>query len=80
MTRKITISVPDDVAARLDQVDNVSAYLTALARRDLRRETGLEQLREAGFDISPEGVDRARARLRAAASRVAASRQGTAGA
>jgi hypothetical protein len=74
MTKKITISVPDDVAARLDKVDNVSAYLTALARRDLRRETGLRQLSEAGFEISPEGVDRARARLRAAASRVSAGR------
>ena len=75
MTKKITISVPDDVAARLDKVDNVSAYLTALARRDLRRETGLQQLSEAGFELSPEGVDRARARLRAAASRVSAGRR-----
>jgi len=40
MTKKITISVPDDVAARLDKVDNVSAYLTALARRDLRAQVG----------------------------------------
>jgi hypothetical protein len=75
MTKKITISVPDDVAARLDKVDNVSAYLTALARRDLRRETGLRQLSEAGFDISSEGVDRARAQLRAAANRVSAGRR-----
>ena len=75
MTKKITISVPDDVAARLDKVDNVSAYLTALARRDLRRETGLQQLSEAGFEISPEGVDRARARLRAAANRVSDGRR-----
>jgi hypothetical protein len=80
MTRKITISVPDDVAARLDQVDNVSAYFTALARRDLRRETGLRQLSEAGFELSPDGMDRARDRLRAAAARLAAGRRDGSGA
>jgi hypothetical protein len=72
MTKKITISVPDDVAAFLEQQENVSGYLTALARRDLRRQIGLKQLADAGFNLTPEGVERMRAKFADARARVAA--------
>jgi hypothetical protein len=39
MTRKLNISVPDDVAGHLDTVDNASAYITDAIR--LRRPADL---------------------------------------
>jgi hypothetical protein len=72
MTKKITISVPDDVAEFLEQQDNVSGYLTSLARWHQRRELGLRQLREAGFDVTAEGMDQMRAKLAVARAKVAA--------
>lgn len=74
MTRKITISVPDDVADFLDKQDNVSGYLTSLARWHQRRELGLQQLRDAGFEPTAEGVEIMRGKLIAARARVAAKR------
>jgi hypothetical protein len=74
MTRKLTISVPDDVADHLDRVENVSGYLTALARRDMRREVGLRQLKDAGFAPTAQGVETMRARVAAARARIAAKR------
>lgn len=74
MTKKITISVPDDVAAYLEHVDNVSGYLANLARRDQRKAVGLQQLADAGYHPTPEGVDRMRQRFAEARSRINARR------
>jgi hypothetical protein len=56
MTRKITISLPDDVAERLAQEGNVSAYVTESVRRRLESESFRAALRARGFDITDEGV------------------------
>ncbi len=65
MTKKIAISVPDDVAERLsaDDIDNVSAYITEAVRRRIRSETTRAELRAAGFAITDEGVERWRRRI-----------------
>jgi hypothetical protein len=74
MTRKLTISVPDDVADHLDRVENVSGYLTTLARRDMRRQVGLQQLKDAGFTPTAQGVEAMRAKVASARARIAAKR------
>jgi hypothetical protein len=61
MTKKIAISVPDDVADRLSQESNVSAYITDAVRRRMDGERSLEMMRAAGVTITDEGRARARA-------------------
>jgi hypothetical protein len=63
MTRKLAISVPDDVAARLDQESNVSAFITESIRRRMVGEQTRHALAAAGRPVSEEGVARAKARL-----------------
>jgi hypothetical protein len=67
MTKKIAISVPDDVAERLsaDDIDNVSAYITEAVRGRMRAEQTRKVLLELGFKITDEGVERMRQRVRA---------------
>lgn len=59
MTKKIAISVPDDVAERLARERNVSAYITDAVRRRMSAERTREALRALGFDITDEGIARA---------------------
>jgi hypothetical protein len=60
MTRKIAISIPDDVAERLaaGDIENVSAYVTEAVRRQIMVEQTRTMLKDAGFRITDEGVDR----------------------
>jgi hypothetical protein len=64
MTKKIAISIPDDVAERLGSVDNVSAYVTEAVRMRMRSEQTRAALEQLGFNITDEGVARMRERLR----------------
>lgn len=66
MTKKIAISVPDDVAERLsaDDIDNVSAYITEAVRRRMRSEELRAALISQGFNITDEGVARMREKVR----------------
>ncbi|HKN56383.1 MAG TPA: hypothetical protein VJX66_28085 [Amycolatopsis sp.] len=63
MTKKIAISVPDDVAERLSAEPNVSAYVTAAVRRAMRVEQTRHALESVGFEISEEGLAHWRAKL-----------------
>jgi hypothetical protein len=65
MTKKIAISIPDDVAERLaaGDIDNVSAYVTEAVRRRIAVEHTRTALRDAGFAITDAGVDRWRQEL-----------------
>lgn len=63
MTKKIAISVPDDVAERLEQESNVSAYITEAVRRRMAGEQVRRVLAAAGRPVSEEGVARAKARM-----------------
>jgi hypothetical protein len=63
MTRKLSISVPDDVAAWLDRQGNVSSAITEVIRAHLASQRTVEVLRRAGFDPTDEGKRRWRERL-----------------
>jgi predicted transcriptional regulator len=69
MTQRITVSLPDDVAGRLGQEANASAYVTAAVRREMARENTEQSLLSQGFAITPEGRAAARGRLDAARER-----------
>jgi hypothetical protein len=64
VTKRITISVPDDVAAHLEGVGSrrVSGYVTDAIRQVVRREAQLRQLDEVFRRTgSPQPPDRERA-------------------
>jgi hypothetical protein len=65
MTKKITISVPDDVAERLGagDVENVSAYITEAVRRRIVVENTRDFLLGRGINVTDEGIERRRAQL-----------------
>jgi hypothetical protein len=58
--KKITISVPEDVAAQLAGVGNVSAYVTEALRRDRGRESMRDLMARHGVVVTDEGVAGAR--------------------
>lgn len=60
MTRKLTISVPDKVADRLAQEDNVSAFITSAVERVMTGEEVRRRHREIGFHIPEEEIARSR--------------------
>ncbi|MGH3730900.1 MAG: hypothetical protein ACRDTU_19430 [Micromonosporaceae bacterium] len=60
MTKKITVSLPDDIAERLSQEDNVSAFVAESVRNRMRGERVREQLRAAGINVTEEGIAEAR--------------------
>jgi hypothetical protein len=63
MTRKLAISVPDDVAERLDRESNVSAFIVDSVRRRMASESTRRTLAEAGFTIDEERIEATRRRL-----------------
>jgi hypothetical protein len=80
MTRRFSISLPDDVAAELDNVENASAYIAEAIRLRRRGETTRQILTDAGYHITEEGKARMRARLRELEGRrVRRSEEGEAG-
>jgi hypothetical protein len=58
MSKRITINVSDEVAARLGREDNVSAYVTDAIMRRMRGETTREMLEAAGFHLTDEGMQK----------------------
>jgi len=67
MSKRVTVSLPDDVAERLGRELNASAYVTDALRERMEREQGLAQL-AAHFGpeiLSEESRARGRARLAA---------------
>jgi hypothetical protein len=69
MTRKLSISVPDDVAEHLDSVGNASAYITDAIRLRRRSERTRDMMARHGIPVTDEGVQAAAERLRAAEQR-----------
>ncbi|MEV5211917.1 hypothetical protein AB0K35_31030 [Micromonospora sp. NPDC053740] len=63
MTKKITISLPDDLADRLTDEPNASAYVAESLRRRVAGEKTREILRQVGFEITDEGVARVHAEM-----------------
>ncbi|MGW5557895.1 hypothetical protein ACWER9_11785 [Micromonospora sp. NPDC003944] len=63
MTKKITVSLPDDLAERLAQEPNASAYVAESLRRRVAGERTREILRSAGFALTDEGLARAQVEM-----------------
>jgi hypothetical protein len=52
MTKKLTVSLPDDIADRLGREANVSAFVAMAIRRQMDRERTVELLAQAGYDLT----------------------------
>jgi hypothetical protein len=63
MTRRVTVSLPDHIAARLGREPNASAYVAEAIEGKMRGERVLEQLADAGVTVTEAGLARARSRL-----------------
>ncbi|MEV6965331.1 hypothetical protein AB0M47_09465 [Hamadaea sp. NPDC051192] len=58
--KRFTVSVPDDVAERLEDVENVSAFVTSAVRARIDQETAQQMMQRHGLNVTDEGVRRAR--------------------
>ena len=65
MTKRVTVSLPDDIADRLEREPNASAYVAAALRGQMEREETRRLLAEHGFVLTEQGRERARRRLAA---------------
>jgi hypothetical protein len=63
--RRVTITIPEDVAQRLETVDNVSSFFTDAVRRQDTQLRTEAMLRAAEGDVPEEVRVRVRANLRA---------------
>lgn len=70
MTVKISISLPDDLAERLSQEPNASAYVADALRHRMSVERTHELLRRSGYDLTDEDVETGRAMVRHARHQV----------
>lgn len=70
MTRRVTVSLPDDIAGRLDRESNASAYVAEALRARMSHERTMELLAESGYSDLPESaVEEASARIKSALAR-----------
>jgi hypothetical protein len=63
MTKRVTVSLPDHIAARLAREPNVSAYVAEAIEGKMRGERVRQQLADDGIRITDEGLARVRERL-----------------
>ncbi len=63
MTKKIAISVPDDVADRLAKEPNVSAFITESVRHRMSAERIRRSMTDAGITLTDEGIANAARKL-----------------
>jgi len=59
MSKRITVYLPDDVADRVEESPNASAFITSAVRAAMRREETERALHEAGITVTPEEIGRA---------------------
>ncbi len=71
MTRKLSITVPDDVAEILDREENASAYITESVRMRQKREDVKAFLARHGYNVTDEGIQRMHERIEAKKRRIA---------
>jgi hypothetical protein len=74
MSKRVTVNLPDDVADRLAQEPNISAFVTEALRERMGRERTMALLTEHGFRVTDEGRARARSRLAGARARMTPER------
>lgn len=64
MTRRITISLPDDVAAYVERTQgNTSGFIAGILRRKMRADDLRARWAELGYVVTDEDVERTRQRL-----------------
>jgi hypothetical protein len=63
MTRRLTISLPDDVAERLDNEPNASAFIAEAVRHYQHGEQVAAALAADGLAVTTQGRSRARSAL-----------------
>jgi predicted transcriptional regulator len=76
MSKRITVYLPDDVAARVEQAPNASAFVTGAVRSAIHREETQRALAEAGITVTPEGVSAMRERYEAGKRKLASRNRG----
>ena len=65
MTKRVTVSLPDDVAEYLERADNASAAVADALRAQMNRAATAEaMLRAMGYKITAEGRARWREKLK----------------
>jgi predicted transcriptional regulator len=74
MSKRVTVNLPDDVADRLGQEPNISAFVTDALRERMSRERTITLLAEHGFRVTEAGRARARERLAEARQRMTPER------
>ncbi len=72
VTRKISITLPDDVAELLDREENASAYIAEAIPLRQQREHVRDFLARHGYTVTDEGIGRMKQRLADKKRRVAA--------
>jgi hypothetical protein len=66
MTRRITISLPDDVAAYAERAgNNTSGFVAEVLRRQMRADSLRARLADLGYPVTDSDLDRARRRVNA---------------
>jgi hypothetical protein len=66
MTRRITISLPDDVATYAERSgNNTSGFIADVLRRRMRTDSLRARWAELGYVVTDDDVERTRARLAA---------------
>ncbi|NES13880.1 MULTISPECIES: hypothetical protein [Micromonospora] len=66
MTRRITISLPDDVAAYVERTQgNTSGFIAGILRRKMRADSLRARWAQLGYLVTDQDVERTRARLAA---------------
>ncbi|MFC8847204.1 MULTISPECIES: hypothetical protein [unclassified Micromonospora] len=66
MTRRITISLPDDVAAYVEHTQgNMSGFIAGILRRKMRADGLRTRWAQLGYVVTDEDVEATRARLAA---------------
>jgi phage tail tape-measure protein len=63
MTRRITISLPDDVAAYAERAGNTSGFIADVLRRRMRADSLRARWAELGYVVTDADVERTRTRL-----------------
>ncbi|MGC4863999.1 hypothetical protein ACLQ3B_01000 [Micromonospora sp. DT53] len=68
MTRRITISLPDDVAAYVERTQgNTSGFITGILRRKMRADSLRVRWAQLGYVVTDEDIERTRSHLAARA-------------
>ncbi|RAO58956.1 hypothetical protein [Micromonospora saelicesensis] len=70
MSTEFVIELPDELADRLAEEPDISAFVTECVRKDMADERILHTLRQAGFALSPAHLKRARRVLNAALEQI----------